>query len=132
MFLYLLDAYGYFAPGIATMFLLGVFWKRATNAGALAAGLLTIPLSIALQFALPDVAGLARASINFWACMVVGAVVSLLTAPRPEAEIESLIWNRESLSLPKEQRAQMAGVRNPLLWWSIVTAAVLYMYVRYA
>jgi SSS family solute:Na+ symporter len=132
MFLYLLDAYGYFAPGIATMFLLGVFWKRATNAGALAAGLLTIPLSIALQFALPDVAGLARASINFWACMVVGAAVSLLTAPRPEAEIGSLIWNRESLSLPKEQRSRMADVRNPLLWWSIVTAAVLYMYVRYA
>jgi len=44
IFIYLLKAYGYFTPGIATMFLVGIFWKRATTAGALAAGILTIPL----------------------------------------------------------------------------------------
>ena len=37
IFLYLLNAYGYFTPGIATMFLLGILWKRTTHAGALAA-----------------------------------------------------------------------------------------------
>src|SRR5262249_3826635 len=48
IFLYLLSAYGLFTPGIATMFLLGILWKRTTHAGALAAGALTIPLSFAL------------------------------------------------------------------------------------
>src|SRR5262249_19543041 len=48
IFLYLLNAYGYFTPGIATMFLLGILWKRTTAAGALTAGILTIPLSLAL------------------------------------------------------------------------------------
>ena len=43
VFLYLLDVYGMFTPGIATMFLLGILWKRTTQWGALAAGLLTIP-----------------------------------------------------------------------------------------
>ena len=53
IFLYLLSAYGYFTPGIATMFLLGIFWKRTTHAGALAAGLLTIPLSVFLEQVAP-------------------------------------------------------------------------------
>ena len=50
IFLYLLDIYGVFTPGIATMFLLGIFWKRTTQWGALAAGLLTIPLTLFLDW----------------------------------------------------------------------------------
>jgi solute:Na+ symporter, SSS family len=49
VFLYLLNAYGYFTPGIATIFLLGILWRRTTHAGALAAGILTIPLSAGLE-----------------------------------------------------------------------------------
>ena len=45
----LLDAYGYFTPGITTMFLVGVFWKRATHAAALTAALLSIPLALAIE-----------------------------------------------------------------------------------
>ncbi|MFB3905671.1 MAG: SLC5 family protein [Acidobacteriota bacterium] len=132
MFLYLFDAYGYFAPGIATMFLLGIMWKRTTNAGALAAGILTIPLSIALQVLLPDWAGLNRATIVFWSCMVTAVVVSLLTKPRPEAEIKHLIWNKESMRLPAEQREKMRGLRNPTLWWALVTVVLIVVYIRYA
>ena len=39
-----------FTPGIATMFLLGILWKRTTQWGALAAGLLTIPLTLSLKW----------------------------------------------------------------------------------
>jgi SSS family solute:Na+ symporter len=131
MFGYLLEAYGYFAPGIATMFLLGIFWKRATHAGALAAGLLTIPLSVALQLLMSKTAGLARASIVFWACMLACVVVSLFTSPRPESEIRSLIWNRESLKVPEALRARRGWLRSPFLWWAIVTAVVLFFYVKY-
>jgi len=35
IFLYLLNAYGYITPGVATVFLLGILWKRTTQAGAL-------------------------------------------------------------------------------------------------
>ncbi len=34
IFLTLLSVYGYFAPGITTIFLLGILWKRTTRAGA--------------------------------------------------------------------------------------------------
>jgi len=131
MFGYLLEAYGYFAPGIATMFLLGIFWKRATHAGALAAGFLTIPLSVALQVLMPGTAGLARASIVFWACMLACVLVSLSSTPRPEAEIRSLIWNRESLKVPEGLRARRGWLLSPFFWWAIVTSVVLFFYVKF-
>jgi solute:Na+ symporter, SSS family len=130
IFIYIMDAYGYFAPGITTMFFLGIFWKRATHAGALAAGIATVPLSALLQnvFHMPFYN---RTGIAFWVCMVIGVVVSLYTKPKTEEELTGLIWNKESLVLPKEQRHLMAGWRNPAIWWSIVMAAVLFMYARY-
>lgn len=131
IFVYLFNAYGYFTPGIATMFLLGIFWKRTTHAGALAAGLLTIPLTLAFDLLLPDMPFLNRTGIVFWLCMGTCVVVSLLTRPKPAEELAGLIWNRKSLTLPEELKARMRGVRNPVLWWAVITAAVLFFYVRF-
>lgn len=166
IFIYLLNAYGYITPGIAAMFLLGIFWKRITHAGALTAGALTIPLSYALEWCaghvpllatklsawggvpvighwaerlsynLPHIAEYTspffnRTGIVFWLCLLFGVLVSLVTKPKPAEELEGLIWNVQSLSLPKEQREQMRGLRNPAIWWALVTFAVLFMYMRY-
>lgn len=132
IFLYLLNAYGFFTPGIATMFLLGVFWKRTTHAGALAAGILTVPLSLAVEYVFPDMPFMNRTGIVFWSCILVCVLVSLVTKPKPDEELKGLIWSKDSLSLPPEQREQQRGVRNPFIWWAIVTAMVLYFYIRYA
>jgi solute:Na+ symporter, SSS family len=132
IFLYLLDAYGLFTPGIATMFLLGILWKRTTHAGALAAGILTVPLSLAMEAVFPKMPFFNRTGIVFWACMGLCAAVSLFTKPKTEAELQGLIWNRESLHLPDDQRQQQRGLRSPFLWWMIITAIVMYFYFRYA
>jgi solute:Na+ symporter, SSS family len=131
VFLYLFKAYGYFCPGIATMFLLGILWKRTTHAGALTAGLMTIPLSLALELCLPDMPFMNRSGIVFWTCIAACIVVSLLTRPKSESELQGLIWNKESLRMPPELRASMRGLRRPALWWAIVTAMVLYFYIVY-
>lgn len=131
IFLYLMRAYGYFTPGIATMFLMGILWKRTTHAGALAAGLLTIPLSLAIEFFFPSIAYMNRAGIVFWTCMAVCAGVSLMTRAKSAEELKGLIWNRASLSLLPSEREQQRGLRNPFIWWAIVTAMVLYFYIRY-
>ncbi len=131
VFIYLLNAYGYFTPGIATMFLLGILWRRTTHAGALTAGALTIPLSIALERALPGMPFMNRTGIAFWACMAACAIVSLFTRPKPDSELVGMIWNRDSLRLPTEMRERMRGLRNPALWWAIITAIVLAFYVKY-
>jgi SSS family solute:Na+ symporter len=132
IFLYLLNAYGYFTPGIATMFLLGILWKRTTTAGAMAAGLLTIPMSLALQWIFPRLAFQNRTGIVFWTCMITCAVVSLCTKPKSDEELKGLIWTRDSLRLPQEQRDRYRGIRRPFLWWAIITAVVLFFYIRYA
>src|SRR5665213_1754002 len=124
VFLYLLNAYGLFTPGIATMFLLGILWKRTTHAGALSAGILTIPMSFVMEFLFPRMPFYNRTGIVFWSCMVLCIVVSLLTKPKPEAELKGLIWNKESLSLLPGQREQQRGLRNPFIWWAIITAIV--------
>lgn len=132
VFIYLMNAYGYFTPGIATMFLLGILWKRTTHAGAVAAGLLTIPLSLLMEYIFPQMPFFNRTGIVFWACMLVCILVSLATKPKPVAMLEGLIWNRASLSLPRAQQEQQRGIRNPVIWWAIVTGMVLFFYIRYA
>jgi solute:Na+ symporter, SSS family len=131
VFLYLFKAYGYFCPGIATMFLMGILWKRTTHAGALTAGLMTIPLSALLEYCLPNMPFMNRSGIVFWTCMIVCTLVSLVTEPKPEAELEGLIWNKESLQMPPELRTTMRGLRSPFFWWAIVTAMVLYFFIMY-
>ena len=132
IFIYLMNAYGYFTPGIATMFLMGILWMRTTHAGAISAGLLTIPLSLLIEVLFPEMPFFNRTGIVFWTCMAVCVLVSLRTIPKPAAELTGLIWNRESLRLPADQRQQSRGFRNPFIWWAIVTALVLYFYIRYA
>ena len=132
VFLYLLSAYGLFTPGIATMFLMGILWKRTTHAGAMTAGVLTIPLSLAMEILFPKMPFFNRTGIVFWICLAACAAVSLMTKPKPAAELEGLIWNKESLSLRPEERDQQRGLRNPFFWWAIITSVVLFFYIRYA
>jgi len=131
VFLYLMNLYGLFTPGIATMFLMGIFWKRTTAKGALTAGLITIPLSILLEFVFPEMPFFNRTGIVFWTCMLACFVVSLLTKPATAGQLEGLIWDKESLKLPEGERKQYRGWKNPTLYWVLITAMVLYFYVRY-
>jgi SSS family solute:Na+ symporter len=131
IFLYLMDAYGYFTPGIATMFLMGILWKRTTHAGAMAAGLLTIPLSVGMNRAYPTMPFANRTGIVFWICMMACALVSLVTKPKSDAELVGLIWNKDSLQLPPDERQRYTGFRNPFVWCVIVNAMILYFCFRY-
>jgi SSS family solute:Na+ symporter len=132
MFIYLLNAYGWFAPGIGTMFLLGILWKRTTHAGALTAGALTVPLSGLIQWYRPGMSFMNRTGIVFWLCMAACAAVSLVTRPKSEHELKGLVWTRDSLRLPLEERHKYHGLRRPVVWWAIITAVVLFFYIRYA
>jgi len=52
-FQYIQEFSGFFTPGITVIFLLGLFWKRATEAGAIAAALTSVLLSFAFKYTLP-------------------------------------------------------------------------------
>jgi len=50
MFQYIQEYTGLVSPGILALFLLGLFWKKATNRGAVTGVLLSIPIALALKF----------------------------------------------------------------------------------
>ncbi len=52
-FQYIQEFSGFFTPGITVIFLLGLFWNRATEAGAIVAALTSVLLSFAFKYTLP-------------------------------------------------------------------------------
>jgi len=132
IFLYLMNLYGLFTPGIATMFLMGVFWKKTKSQGALAAGILTIPLSLIMEFAFPNMPFFNRTGIVFWTCMIVCGIVSLLFKPKEGQELDNLVINYgKGGGVLANKSPSYKGLKNPTLWWAMITAAVLYFYVKY-
>ena len=70
--------------------------------GGLDGGHADHPADGALQFwLLPKMPFLNRTGIVFWVCMAVGVVVSLVTKPKPEAELTGLIWNARQPAAPR-------------------------------
>jgi SSS family solute:Na+ symporter len=132
IFLYLLNRYGYFTPGIAVMFLAGILWKGATHAGALTAGVLTVPLSIWLERQWPHLPFQNRTGIVFWVCIAACILVSLVTPRKSDEELTGLVWTPASMKLPPEERARERGVRNPVIWWAAITAVTVFFYVWFA
>ncbi len=80
---------GFFTPGIVVIFILGLFWKRASEAGALTAAIGSVALSAAFwwlqetgQFVFPF---MNRVGVVFVASLVAAVIVSLLVPARPDA-----------------------------------------------
>ena len=67
---------GIVSPGILAIFLMGLFWKKTTNKGAIWGALVSIPIALLLK-GLPDFPFLHQMGITFLATMVIIAAVSL-------------------------------------------------------
>ena len=78
-FQYIQEFTGFFTPGIVTLFILGMFWKRANTAGALGAALGSAILSILLKICWPELPFIDRVGIVFLACTGLAVALSLLT-----------------------------------------------------
>ncbi len=90
-FQYIQEYTGFFTPGIVVIFLLGLFWKRATEIGALTAAVTSFVLSLVLKYAAPDFPFMNRMSIVFVAALALAAAASLL---RPQAAAANRIVTR--------------------------------------
>ncbi|MGC9953155.1 MAG: sodium/sugar symporter [Rhizomicrobium sp.] len=93
-FQYIQEFTGFFTPGIVVIFLLGMFWKRATEAGALTAGVASVALSYIysnkwpyiLAFdALGHIPFLNRMGYVFLICLGSAVIVSLMQKPKPQS-----------------------------------------------
>jgi solute:Na+ symporter, SSS family len=76
-FQYIQEYTGFFTPGIVVIFLLGLYWKRANEAGALAGTIASFALSVALKALWPELPFMNRMGAVFLLALVVAAGVSL-------------------------------------------------------
>ncbi|MEM9931296.1 MAG: sodium/solute symporter, partial [Bacteroidota bacterium] len=75
VFQYIQEYTGFISPGIVAVFLFGMYWKRTTANGALAAVLLSIPFSWFMQVFFPDVPFLVRMALAF--VVICGLLVAI-------------------------------------------------------
>jgi solute:Na+ symporter, SSS family len=122
------------APLFAT-FLLGMFWKRATGHGAFS-GLVSGTVAATLTLCLTEAEGkggwiaplyhprsaMAQsflvATSAFVVCLIVTFVVSLITQPKPERELEKLVYGMTEI--PKER--DQPWFRRP---WPVAIAVAI-------
>lgn len=86
-FQYIQEYTGFFTPGIVVIFMLGLFWKRANEAGALSAAIGSFVLSIVLKLVWPALPFIDRVGLVFLLALALAVGVSLLTPAAPEKDI---------------------------------------------
>lgn len=141
IFLYFQSLSTYLAVPVATCFLFGMFWKRATPVAALTVMIVGIPLGIVIQWllipALFSAETIAAYSLtNFYVtggitqffCAIIMIVVSLNTRSKELAEIQPLLWSGRLLSLPADE-VKRGWWQSVWFWWGIMV--VIYGIVYY-
>ncbi|SKC66158.1 sodium/sugar symporter [Pseudoxanthomonas indica] len=78
-FQYIQEYTGFFTPGIVVIFVLGLFWKRANEAGALSAAIGSFVLSVVLKLAWPTLPFIDRVGLVFLLALALAVIVSLMT-----------------------------------------------------
>jgi SSS family solute:Na+ symporter len=112
---------GFFTPGIVVMFMLGLFWKRATEAGAIAAAVGSVLLSYLGRELFPDFPFMNRMGVVFLASLALAVLVSLARPARGTEE--NLIVTRDvSFRTPASFNIPSIGVILILIalyatWW---------------
>jgi SSS family solute:Na+ symporter len=119
-FQYIQEYTGFFTPGIVVIFLLGLFWKKASEAGAMAAALGSFGLSVVLKLAWPDLPFMDRVGLVFLLALALAVGVSLA---RPvEASKNRITTEGVSFATPAVFNIGSIGVIAILvalyaIWW---------------
>ena len=132
----------YIAVPIATVFLVGILWKRATSIASLTVMIAGIPIGISVAWLVPHVFAenaIERFSLdNFFItsamghviCVIIMVVVSLFTEPRPVESIAPLLFSKDKLFLPKDE-PQRPFLQSVGLWWAIFVLMYVILYIKY-
>jgi solute:Na+ symporter, SSS family len=139
MFIYLQKIQAYLMIPFAGVFLFAIFWKRTNTAGVLACMAATLVLSPVMMlnnemhflplmdhpYLRPWLHG---AMLMSALCMVVLAVVSLLTPPPPAEKLVNTtvasLWSKDAASMAADEMLspRVAWYKDYRLWLSIVSA----------
>ncbi len=123
---YLQIIIAYAVPPVMALYLVGLFWRRANAAGAVACIATGVVAGFALFLAVPvkglfEIHFLYIAPLLFLACALALVVGSLATAPDPAAKSEGMIWT------PAFYREESARLAAEPFWrnYRVLAAALL-------
>ena len=89
-FQYIQEFTGFFTPGIVVIFLLGMFWKKTTSSGALAAAIGSAVLSFAFKILWPELPFIDRVGLVFLLCVAIAVSFSVFAGNRNQDGAVSL------------------------------------------
>jgi SSS family solute:Na+ symporter len=120
LFRYLQDILGYIAPPIVSVFILGLFWKRATGTGSIVS--LGLGLALSLVWVFGIIAGvdhwffqlhfLLRTTVLFIFCLSVHIVASLASTPPPAEKLEGMVWTPKLIKEETEELKDLPWYLN--------------------
>ncbi len=115
LFAYLQDVLAYIAPPVVAVFIIGLFWKRATATGSFSSLLGGLLISVVwvigrikgLEGIFFELHFLLRTTVLFLFCAIVHVIVSLVTPAPQKIKIDGLTW---SPKLIKEETEELKGM----------------------
>ena len=147
LYVYLQSVQAYISPPIAAVFLLGVFWKRVNQHGAiasLATGFVLGSARLGLELAKGSTSGafywyadinfLHFAALLFVVCTAVLVAVSLMTPAQPERSLAGLTFatSDQAVDTPDERLASKpVRVRTDLLLSAILVLCVVLVWLAF-
>lgn len=119
-FQWLQEFTGFFTPGVVTLFALGLFWKRATAAGAFAAAIGSAVFSLLFKLYWPEIPFMDRVGYVFLLCFAVAVLVSLAQGARVQAQ--AIDHRTVDFGTSRAFNAAAAGITAILIglywyWW---------------
>lgn len=120
LFKYLQDVLGYIAPPIVSVFILGLFWKRANATGSFVSLIVGMLLAIVWVYGIFQEIDywwfqmhfLLRTAVLFVICLIVLVIASLATAPPPAEKTDGLIWTPQLLREETEELKSLVWYKN--------------------
>ncbi|WP_286233513.1 sodium/sugar symporter [Thalassotalea sediminis] len=119
-FQYIQEFTGFFTPGIVVIFVMGMFWSKASSAGALSAAIGSAVFSLTLKFAWPELPFMDRVGLVFLMCLALCVAVSLFT----DSKATNSSVNLKEVSFSTEKGFNIATVGVIIIltalyatWW---------------
>lgn len=121
-FQYIQEFTGVFTPGIVVIFLVGMFWKKATSMGALSAAIGSALFSFGLRAVWPELPFMDRMSLVFLLCLLLMVIISLMSRSHSLSTDTSVSLDDVSFATDKIFNIAALGVIVILtalysVWW---------------
>lgn len=129
VFQYIQEYTGFISPGVLTVFVFGMFWRRSTPQAALVVVVASIPLSFLFKIFLPDLPFLDRMAFIFILSALMMVLISWATAKsaaEQAAEEESAATSSSATGIIPD-RAVVLGLVLVIVAVGIATGARLFL-----